>query len=1211
MDWTQQQQRIIDLRNSNILVSAAAGSGKTAVLVERIINIVKNESVDIDKFLVVTFTNAAAAGMKQKIQKALVKAAQEEDGNLRHIRRQLNLLNKAQITTLHSFCLYVVRKNFHLLGIDPDFRIGDNSELSILLQESIDEVLERAYTDGSEDFRALVEAFTKNREDDDLSTIISKTYKFILSFPDPLIWLENSVDYINITEEEFKKSLWFKEIDEYVKMQLDGAKEIINVGIKICEESDGPILYKNTLIKDMALVEEMLCLLKSDFISFVDAIHSFKAPTLKGYRKDDPNLLRVNEGKLTEIKEKLRGEYKDIINGLKKLFPYNTLDKYVEEISYMYTSIAALKDLIVDLYDTYKLKKLEKGIVDFNDLEHYALEILRNNDESSDIAKSYQDKFEYIFIDEYQDSNSIQETIIAQIKRNDNLFMVGDVKQSIYRFRLADPSIFNKKYTEYEHDNGNLKEDTVDRIIELNKNFRSRKEILNATNYLFSNIMSKDIGEIDYNENVHLNHGIEFPDENPVELNIIDRASINDYDYEDDEIESLEAAELEALFAVKKIKELLNQETYDSKKEELRNITYKDIVILLRSVKNWSNVFEEVFNREGIPFYFDGGSGYYETIEIQLIINLLKLIDNIKQDISLISVMRSTIGNFTTEELVEIRVKFPYGPYYDACNQYKGCLDDIKIDKYLVNKLDNFFNKIYDWTTRSKYTHLNDLIWEILMETNYYDFVGSLPYGKIRQANLRLLTDKAFDFEKTSMRGLFKFLRYIEKLSNISENKTRTAKTLGENDNVVRLMTIHTSKGLEFPVVILCGLNKKFNIQDVTPKILMHKEYGIGTKYVNVEKRVEYQTLSRKAIGNKITLENLSEEMRVLYVAMTRAIDRFIMVGSISSLDTKIKKWRRGHSKYFIYKGSSYLDWICSCLFEGINLEGLNDILAKGQYKDWNVNRVAYSDIIKEKSKVDQKDIIEKLKDLENYSNKNIYDEVERRLNFKYNYNKSVNTPTKLSVTESKSLDLDKFESLRYNIPSLSNLFEYDEKNRKFKLDKMEYSGTEIGTLIHLVMENIDIKGKLDKSDLIGQLENLMSKNILTQAEERFIITRYLDKIEAFYNSKIGIRLRKSNFIKREVPFVLKKKASEMINNLDECDDILIQGIIDCYFYEGDDVVIVDYKTDTINDSQIEDIKLKYRGQIALYKEALEKIEKKNVKEAYLYLMSLGKEIEI
>ena len=1211
MDWTQQQQRIIDLRNSNILVSAAAGSGKTAVLVERIINIVKNESVDIDKFLVVTFTNAAAAGMKQKIQKALVKAAQEEDGNLRHIRRQLNLLNKAQITTLHSFCLYVVRKNFHLLGIDPDFRIGDNSELSILLQESIDEVLERAYTDGSEDFRALVEAFTKNREDDDLSTIISKTYKFILSFPDPLIWLENSVDYINITEEEFKKSLWFKEIDEYVKMQLDGAKEIINVGIKICEEPDGPILYKNTLIKDMALVEEMLCLLKSDFISFVDAIHSFKAPTLKGYRKDDPELLRVNEGKLTEIKEKLRGEYKDIINGLKKLFPYNTLDKYVEEISYMYTSIAALKDLIVDLYDTYKCKKLENGIVDFNDLEHYALEILRNNDESSDIAKSYQDKFEYIFIDEYQDSNSIQETIIAQIKRNDNLFMVGDVKQSIYRFRLADPSIFNKKYTEYEHDNGKLKEDTVDRIIELNKNFRSRKEILAATNYLFSNIMSKDIGEIDYKENVYLNHGIEFPDENPVELNIIDRASINDYEYEDDEIESLEAAELEALFAVKKIKELLNQETYDPKKEELRNITYKDIVILLRSVKNWSNVFEEVFNREGIPFYFDGGSGYYETIEIQLIINLLKLIDNIKQDIPLISVMRSTIGNFTTEELVEIRVKFPYGPYYDACNQYKGCLDDIKIDKYLVNKLDNFFNKIYDWTTRSKYTHLNDLIWEILMETNYYDFVGSLPYGKIRQANLRLLTDKAFDFEKTSMRGLFKFLRYIEKLSNISENKTRTAKTLGENDNVVRLMTIHTSKGLEFPVVILCGLNKKFNIQDVTPKILMHKEYGIGTKYVNVEKRVEYQTLSRKAIGNKITLENLSEEMRVLYVAMTRAIDRFIMVGSISSLDTKIKKWRRGHSKYFIYKGSSYLDWICSCLFEGINLEGLNDILAKGQYKDWNVNRVAYSDIIKEKSKVDQKDIIEKLKDLENYSNKNIYDEVERRLNFKYNYNKSVNTPTKLSVTESKSLDLDKFESLRYNIPSLSNLFEYDEKNRKFKLDKMEYSGTEIGTLIHLVMENIDIKGKLDKSDLIGQLENLMSKNILTQAEERFIITRYLDKIEAFYNSKIGIRLRKSDFIKREVPFVLKKKASEMINNLDECDDILIQGIIDCYFYEGDDVVIIDYKTDTINDSQIEDIKSKYRGQIALYKEALEKIEKKRVKEAYLYLMSLGKEIEI
>lgn len=1216
MEWTKEQKRIIDIRNSNILVSAAAGSGKTAVLVERIINIVKNENVDIDRFLVVTFTNAAAAGMKQKIQKALVKAAQEDAGNIRHIRRQLNLLNKAQITTLHSFCMEVVRKNFHLLGIDPSFRIGDNNELSILLQESIDEVLERAYSKGEEDFRLLVEAFTKNREDNDLSTIIRKAYKFILSFPDPLIWLENGVNYINITEDEFKNSLWFKEINEYAKMQLDGAREIINVGIEICEEPDGPDKYKETLLKDLEIVDELRSSLEADFIAFVKDIHDFKAPTLKGYKKEDPALIEVKEEKLIEIKEKLRNEYKDIINGLKKLFTYNTLDKYVEEIKSMYTSMSALKDLIIDLHNTYKGNKIDKGIVDFNDLEHYALEVLRNKGLPSDIAKSYQNKFDYIFIDEYQDSNSIQETIIEQLRRNNNLFMVGDVKQSIYRFRLADPSIFNKKYTEYEHDSEDLKEEIIDRIIELNKNFRSRKEILDATNYVFSNIMSKDLGEIDYSENAHLNCGVEFPNANSVELNIIEKNSTdvqenNDNNDDSDidiveEIESLETAEWEARFAVKKIRELINQDTYDNSKGELRKIDYKDIVILLRSVKNWSNIFEEVFNREGIPFYFDGGSGYYETIEIQLIVNLLKLVDNVKQDIALISVMRSPIGNFTTEDLIEIRARYPHGKYYDACHKYKNSLDH---SAELIKKLDEFFNKINRWSIKSKYIHLNDLVWEILMETNYYHFVGALPNGKVRQANLRLFTDKAYEFEKTSMRGLFKFLRYIEKLNNSSEDKTSTAKTLGENDNVVRLMTIHTSKGLEFPVVILCGLNKRFNIQDITPKILMHKEYGIGTKYINVEKRVEYQTLSRKAISNKITLENLSEEMRVLYVAMTRAIDKLIMVGSISNLDNKIKKWRRGHSRYFIYKGTSYLDWICSCLFEGVNLEGLNDILVKGQYKDWNVSRVTYSEIMKGSDKGEKKDIEDKLKELESFNNINV--EIERRLNFKYNYDKSVKTPTKLSVTESKSLDLEKLESLRYNIPALSNFLEYDEKSKKFQLDKVEFSGAEIGTLIHLVMENIDIKGKLDKSDLINQLQCLASRNILTASEESFIINRYLDKIEAFYKSDIGIRLKKSNWIKREAPFVLKKKASEMLNNFHECDDILIQGVIDCYFYEGDDVVIIDYKTDSVKDSDIEDIKMKYRSQISLYREALEKIEKKKVKEAYLYLMSIGKAVAI
>ena len=1248
MDWTKEQKRIIDLKNYNILVSAAAGSGKTAVMVERIITLVKNGE-NIDKFLVVTFTKAAAAGMKQKIQKSLIKAVQNKEGNVKHLRKQLSLLNRSMITTIDSFCMDVVKKNFHLTDVDPNFRVGDKSELSILLQDSVDEALEEEYSsiNDNENFRKLVEGFTGNRGDDELSEIIQNAYKFILSFPDPFAWLGDSVDMLNVTGEDLKNSNWFSEIKSHIMLLLDGAKGYINTAVEICRESDGPSLYLDTLEKDMALVDNLINLINSDMEKFMRALKAFKAPRADTFKEEeypDVDLEKQIEVSGSKNNNSLRANYKNIIASIKKLLPYDLeYEKYADEINEMQGPIASLKTLIEKTDKNYKKKKKEKSIVDFNDLEHYALNILRTkNDkgeyEPSEAAEYYRKKFNYIFIDEYQDSNSLQEAIIEQIKRENNLFMVGDVKQSIYRFRLADPSIFNNKYSSYTMDGEELSDDATDVAINLNKNFRSRDEVLTATNFVFKNIMTE---EVEYDEKAALNTGSEFSVNTPVELHIIDKNAACDEDGQDQntdnqdesngdtdvkslidlEIESMETAELEALFAVKRIRELMKEEICIAGKTEegekkTRKTEYKDIVILLRSVAGWAGIFEERFSKEDIPFYYDGGKGYYEALEVKVVVNLLKLIDNIRQDIPLLSVMRSPIGKFTTEELLEIRLKFTKERHFiSALNKYiKLGRDNQEFSQELVNKLISFTENIFDWSYRSRYSRLNDLIWNILMETKYYNFAGALPNGKTRQANLRMLTDLAYDFEKTSMRGLFKFLRYIEKIDKGSDDRGQ-AKTLGENDNVVRLMSIHKSKGLEFPVVILCGLNKQFNLQDTRNKILMHKDYGIAPKFVSVDKRTEKETLARDAIRMKIKKENISEEMRVLYVAMTRAVDRLIMAGTVSKLEQKERNWRRGHSKYFVYRGISYMDWICGCLFDKVNFQDFNEIIAKGRWKDWNLKMITRSDLslnVNEEINLWESRIAV-MNTFKTEENSPHYEEIGRRLSFKYPYMTSVNVPTKLSVTELKNLEDKEFTKLRYKIPTLVDAFQYNEEADKFILDK-KITGSEIGTLLHFVMEHLNLKEDLKKDSIINTIKQMEDKKLLTESEAKIAVNTYSEKIEGFFQSNIGKRIINSPEVYREAPFVFRKKAAEVLNSLNDYDLILVQGIIDCYFIENNEAVIVDYKTDKIDETkditpQINKLEREYNDQIALYKEAVEKITGKKVKECYLYLFSIGKEV--
>lgn len=1207
MKFSPSQQEVIDLRNKNILVSAAAGSGKTTVLVERIIKLLINEKEDVDKFLIVTFTNAAASGMKQKIHKALIKAMQNSEDK-EHLSRQLNLLSKANISTIHSFCIDVIRKNFHVIGIDPSFRIGDVNEVDILLQESIDEVLENHYAEKPEGFIQLVESFTGNRGDFELNEIIKDIYKFILSFPDPLEWLSDSVNMLSVSEIDLKDSVWVKAIKENLSLQLTGAEDALKSALIMCLEDDGPLTYEEALSEDIRNVNNLKALIEDDFKKFIEYVHSVTFSTLKalkGKAKDD-----VNSEKQEDVKS-LREDYKDIIKNIKKMIPNKSLAEFTQDINFMHLPMKALFKLIFDLDNAFKTKKMDKSIADFNDVEHYALQILRQED----IKEAYKNKFKYIFIDEYQDSNSLQEELLSRIKRENNLFMVGDVKQSIYRFRLSDPTIFNKKSDSYPA----VDEPGYDRRIDLTQNFRSRKEILSSINYVFSSIMSRTIGEVEYNQSVFLNPGAEFKEDCEecndcfTELIVIDKNSA-DEDL-DDEIKSMKAAELEATLAVQKINELLKKNknepvSKDKAEALLEKLQYKDIVILMRSVSAWAGIFEEIFNEQGIPFYFDGGSGYFETIEIQVILNLLRIIDNIRQDIPLLSVMRSAIGSFTTEELVQIRVRNPKHNFIDALYEYKNNCDD-----ELSEKLKDFINKLEDWKKRSRYTHLNDFIWEVLMETNYYYFVGLLPNGKIRQANLRLLSDKAYDFEKTSMSGLFNFLRYVEKL-RLSSGDSSSAKTLGESDNVVRLMSVHKSKGLEFPVVIMCGLSKKFNKTDASKSILKHKVYRLAPKYINAEERVYRETLPRTAIKNVIKIENLSEEMRVLYVAMTRAIDRLIMIGTVDKLENKIKKWQKGSTLYNIYNEDSFLDWICTALFKSADgdsiLKVFNDcnLIYEINYSSententtkWSINKITLAQI----NKSEQEEAVkktERIKELAAFKNNesHLKNEIDRRLKYKYEYINSVNIPTKLSVTDLKVLRQEKLEQIKYKIPALKDIPQFKEKST-------EFTNTEIGTIVHFVMQHLNIGEKLTQDNISEQIAKMVHKKLLTEKEAEVVNDEMLHE---FFCTDIGKRLRASHYIKREVPFVIKKNACEIVNSLNKDDVILIQGIIDCYFYEDDKVVIIDYKTDKVIDGNLEAIKHEYSPQILSYKEAVEKITGKKVKACYLYLFDIGQALEI
>ena len=1230
MEWTQEQKQAIYEKESNILVAAAAGSGKTAVLVERIINKIINENIDIDKLLVVTFTNAAASEMRERVLSAIYKKIDENPEDER-LQRQVTLLSKASICTIDSFCLDVVRNNFFEIDISQNFRIGDTTEIEILKQDVLEELFEEKYESEDKDFSKLINTYTSYKDDTPLKELILKIYTYIQSNPFPEKWLNEKIEMFNLEsnlEQDFIKTIWGQ-------LLLKNIEEILQDGIiKLENERKNLSKYAELLKYEQIISDDIdqLEMLKANLDSW-DKAYTISANIKFKTWVSDKKI--ATEAK--DIAKVTRDAVKDSIKKVTdKILIFDSKEAN-EDINDMYEVLKKLEQVILEFGEKFTKRKKEKNIVDFSDVEHFALQILLDREgKPTEIARKYQEKFEEIAIDEYQDSNLVQEYILTSISRGNNIFMVGDVKQSIYKFRQARPDLFLSKYKTYKLKQDKQADDNLK--IQLFKNFRSRKEVLDFANTIFANIMTEELGELNYTEEEYLNLGANYEDtkqdlRTEIDILNVEEMPEENYDFEieadeaEEEKERVEDIELEAKFVANRIKKLIDSkfQIYDAKKQEKRDIKYKDIVILLRSTKEPAPIFEKEILKLGMPVFSDSSSEYLESIEIQTIMSLLKIIDNPLQEIPLVAVMRSSIGGFTDNELVQIRLSDKYDNFYNTILKAKK-----DVSKQLRKKIDTFLNNLEMWRKEQEYLSLDELIWKIYNDTGYYNYVGFMTNGELRQANLKMLFERAKQCESISFKGLFNFINYIEKIKTSSKDMD-SAKVIGENDDVIRIMSIHKSKGLEFPVVFLSGTGKQFNMQDLNNKILLHPEIGIGVKYIDYDRQIEYDTLSKQAMKNQIKIETLSEEMRVLYVALTRAKEKLIITGySTAKKQQEINEIIYKYDKLnhiLLKKYKSYLDWIK--LVYIYNKKEMENLATVEMYDKNEALKMCKK--CKKEQENSSDEILRKLSEVE--IDKEEQKKVAEILEYEYAYKNSTVIPTKMSVTEIKEMGKNEkkgpapiYEKNEKKGPAQNckknakteptPIFEKTEPtpNCDLKLPKFLQTDEEIkitnaekGTLIHLCLQKLDLSKKIytlaDIKELVAKLE---AKKIITQKEAEAI---NINKVYQFTKSKIWKEMTEAKEVQREKPFYINISAQEIYNE-DIEENILVQGIIDLYYIDKDEkLILVDYKTDYVENRDEKILIDKYRTQIELYKKALEGALEKKVDKMYIYSTYLEKEI--
>ena len=1063
MKWNDAQLSAIMTRDKNILVSAAAGSGKTAVLTERIKRLVTKEGVGIDEMLIVTFTNAAAGEMRERIYNGITEALDEEGADIEFLQEQLDKIGTADISTFHAFCLKVIREYFYMTELEPGFKICDEAQSQIFAQESMSELMKEYFEmENNEEFLSFVRKYSKAGNEKGISDMITAVHKFIKSLPDPLRWLEDSVEALKDSEDEIERKT--------------------------------------------------------------------------------------------------------------------------------YASACVLRDMTLRYDEIFMGKKLAVNQIDFNDIEHMALKILENPEPCGE----YREKFRHIFIDEYQDTNSVQEELISRIKRENNLFMVGDVKQSIYQFRLADPQIFIDKYRSFR-----AGEDEWGIKIDLNRNFRSKPPVLEATNLVMSEIMTDEDSGISYDEAAMLYPGIDYASteaadysNEPVEMNLIVESDVKaGFEAGADGFGELKNAEIEAMLICNRIKSVLGMKYYDSKANCLKTVGYSDIVVIMRSYKGASEVYQEVFRREGIPVYIEGNDGYFETVEIGIFVNLLKLLINLRQDIPLLSVLYSEIFKFSAEELSRIRINTPKGLFSEAFLQY--CSGGA--DEELKSKCMAALERINSWKDEAHYISLKDLLWKIAQESGFYDFICGLPLGSHRAKNLKALINKAEKYQKNTSQGLVGFVRYIQQLELNSAVMT-DGKPGGADESYVRLMSIHKSKGLEFPVVILAGMGKAFNHRKPSGELSMDKNLGLGLRFRSDNNEYYIKTERQIKIDEAVKAKEIAEEMRILYVGMTRAREKLILTGAVKKLDENDMP---GAEKSAV-ECKSFVEWICGSLFAEVRTR---DCAVFNLWRELP------------ESEFCEAEMAENLSDSENEAGSDEETKSGLREAFRYKYLEASEIPGKFTVTELNrmvnSLD-DSAEVV--NIEPDRGILLYGESGRmrepelRTDLPKKKEAGAKLtaaerGTLTHKVLQEIDLSRTGSAEEIRGQIGEMLNDGRLTEAEADGIRE---DWIEGFFNSDLGKRLKAASIVEREKSFLLWEPYDEETGSI-------IQGIIDCFFEENGEIVLLDYKTDYIPLSDADEVLAqkaeKYRTQLKIYKRAIEESRGKRVKEAYLYFLSAGRAV--
>ncbi|CCE58673.1 TPA: helicase-exonuclease AddAB subunit AddA [Staphylococcus argenteus] len=1202
--WTDAQWQSIYASGQDVLVAAAAGSGKTAVLVERIIQKILRDGIDVDRLLVVTFTNLSAREMKHRVDQRIQEASIADPMNT-HLKNQRIKIHQAQISTLHSFCLKLIQQHYDVLNIDPNFRTSSEAENILLLEQTIDEVIEQHYDILDPAFIELTEQLSSDRSDDQFRAIIKQLYFFSIANPNPSQWLDQLVlPY----QDEAQQEQLIQLLTNLSKVFLTAANDALNKSYDLFSMMDG-------VEKHLAIIEDerrlMARVLEDGIIdiSFLTG-HEFGArlPNVTAKIKE-ANEMMVDALEDAKLQYK---KYKSLIDKVKNDYFSREANDLKEDMQLLAPRVKYLARIVKDVMSEFNRKKRSKNILDFSDYEHFALQILTNEDGTpSEIAESYRQHFHEILVDEYQDTNRVQEKILSCIKigdeQNGNLFMVGDVKQSIYKFRQADPSLFIEKYQRFTLDGAGS-----GRRIDLSQNFRSRKEVLATTNYLFKHMMDEQVGEVNYDAAAQLYYGAPFDETNyPVNLKVLVEAN--------QEHSDLTGSEQEAHFIVEQVKDILeHQKVYDMKSQSYRSATYKDIVILERSFGQARNL-QQAFKNEDIPFHVNSREGYFEQTEVRLVLSFLRAVDNPLQDIYLVGLMRSVIYQFKEDELAQIRILSPNDDYfYQSIVNY---IKDEEADTALVEKLKLFLKDIKRYQQYSQDHPVYQLIDQFYNDHYVIQYFSGLIGGRGRRANLYGLFNKAIEFENSSFRGLYQFIRFIDELIDRGKDFGEE-NVVGPNDNVVRMMTIHSSKGLEFPFVIYSGLSKDFNKRDLKQPVILNQQYGLGMDYFDVEKEMAYPSLASVAYKAVAEKELVSEEMRLIYVALTRAKEQLYLIGRVKNDKSLQELEQLSISGEHIAVNERLTSPNPFQLIYGIlakhqstslpdDLKFEKDIMQVEDSSRPNVKiAVEYFEDISTEAVLenDEYHSVNQLKEMTK-GNEDTKAKIKYQLSYQYPYEQDTLKPSKQSVSELKrQLETEESGTSYERVRQYRIGFSTYERP-KFLSEQGKRKANEIGTLMHTVMQHLPFKmERLSEVELNLYIDDLIDKHIIEQDAKKDI---RVNEIMSFINSDLYLSIAQADQVYRELPFVVNQALVDQLPPTDE-DASIIQGMIDLIFVKNGVHYFVDYKTDAFNrrrgmtDEEIgAQLKNKYKIQMKYYQNTLQTILNTDVK-GYLYFFKFG-----